>query len=86
MVPDEPVTEVACQKASGRECCVGSCSVLHQDGPRKFLTLFQLIDEPFQCATGNSVPVDFFRSGSGPVPAKYRPDQPDLTNKFGCRI
>ena len=37
-----------------------------------------------QCATGNpvSVPVDrvdFFRSGSGPVSAKYRPDRPDLT-------
>ena len=47
----------------------------------------------FQCATGNPVPVpvpvdpvDFFRSGSGPVPAKYRPDRPDLTSKFGCRI
>ena len=45
-----------------------------------------------QCATGNPVPVpvpvpvDFFRSGSGPVPAKYRPDRPDLTSKFGCRI
>ena len=41
-----------------------------------------------QCATGNPVPVPvdpvvFFRSGSGPVPAKYRPD---LTSKFGCRI
>ena len=30
--------------------------------------------------------VDFFRSGSGPVTAKYRPDQPDLTSKFGCMI
>ena len=42
-----------------------------------------------QCATGNPVPVDpvdFFRSGSGPVPAKYQPDRPDLTRKFGCRI
>ena len=46
-----------------------------------------------QCATGNPVPVpvpvdpvDFFISGSGPVPAKYRPDRPDLTSKFGCRI
>ena len=44
-----------------------------------------------QCATGNPVPVpvdpvDFFKSGSGPVPAKYRPDRPDLTSKFGCRI
>ena len=44
-----------------------------------------------QCATGNPVPVpvdpvDIFRSGSGPVPAKYRPDRPDLTSKFGCRI
>ena len=39
-----------------------------------------------QCATGNPVPVDFFRSGFGPVPAKYRPDRPDLTSKFGCRI
>ena len=47
VLPDEPVTKVACQKASGRECCVGSRSVLHQDGPRKFPTLFQLIDEPF---------------------------------------
>ena len=30
-----------------------------------------------QCATGNLVPVDpvdYFRSGTGPVPAKYRPD------------
>ena len=47
MLPDEPVTEVACEKASGRKCCVGSRSVLHQDGPRKFPTLFQLIDEPY---------------------------------------
>ena len=51
-----------------------------------------------QCATGNPVPVPvdpviFYRSGSGPVPAKYRPDQPDLAKsrkklffKFGCRI
>ena len=41
-----------------------------------------------QCATGNPVPVpvEFFSSGSGPVPAKYRPDRPDLTSKFGCRI
>ena len=44
-----------------------------------------------QCATGNPVPVpvdpvDFFRSGSGLVPAKYRPDRPDLTSKFGRRI
>ena len=48
-----------------------------------------------QCATENPVPVpvpvlvdpvDFFKSGSGPVPAKYRPDRPDLTSKFGCRI
>ena len=47
--------------------------------------------EMWQCATGNPVPfpvdpVDFSRSGSGPVPAKYRPDRPDLTSKFGCRI
>ena len=47
MLPDEPVTEFASQKASGRECCVGSRSVLHQDGPIKFPSLFQLIDEPF---------------------------------------
>ena len=47
MLPDEPVTEVACEKASGRKCCVGGRSVLHQDGPRKFPTLFQLIDEPY---------------------------------------
>ena len=42
-----------------------------------------------QCATGNPVPdpvdpVDFFRSGSGPVPTKYRPDL--TTCKFGCKI
>ena len=48
MLPDYTVTEVACQKASGRECCVRSRSVLHQDDPRKFPTLFQLIDEPFK--------------------------------------
>ena len=47
--------------------------------------------DPFtqiQCATGNPVPVDpvdFFRSGSGPVPAKYRLNRPDLTSKFRCR-
>ena len=44
-----------------------------------------------QCATGNPVPVpvdpvEFFSSGSDPVPAKYRPDRPDLTSKFGCRV
>ena len=45
-----------------------------------------LTQTPEQCATGNPVPVvpvDFFRSGFGPVPAKYRPD---LSSKFGCRI
>ena len=38
-----------------------------------------------QCATGNPVPVpvDFFRSSSGPVPAKYRPDR---LSKLRCRI
>ena len=51
----------------------------------------EAVEEVLQCATGNPVPVpvdpvDFFRSGSGPVPAKYRPDRPDLTRKFGCRI
>ena len=44
--------------------------------------------DPFtriQCATRNPVPVDlvdFFRSSSGSVPAKYRLDRPDLTSKF----
>ena len=68
-------------------------------GPHSVLDLgalsLRLNEGMDQCATGNPVPVpvpvpvdpvDFFRSGSGPVPAKYRPDRPDLTSKFGCRI
>ena len=72
-------------------CARHAIKLVPRENATFFFTNFKDIKTTKQCATGNPVPVpvdpvDFFRSGSGPVPAKYRPDRPDLTSKFGCRI